>query len=191
MLSICIRARPTAVVLGLGNGGSPMAVARMARASRFMSTTAAPSALRTLGTRPAPPAGMPFAVARSVPKTASGYMASVWVGLSAFCASVAAWSAQKVWCEEPNAGAPPPLAADAKPSADEPLPDPYQQPSPKSIVDAKQLGFGTVAGICAGMFVKKGLKLIAFALGGIYILLQYMGSQVCALLQLRLLTRLW
>lgn len=125
---------------------------------------------------------MLFAVARSVPKTASGYTASIWGGLAAFCASVTAWSTQRVWCEEPNAGAPPPFAADAKRSVDEPLPDPYQQPSPKSIVDAKQLGFGTAAGICSGMFVKKGLKLIAFALGGIYILLQYMSSQVCTAL---------
>ena len=45
-------------------------------------------------------------------------------------------------------------------------------PPPESILNFYQLGFGTVAGICTGIFVKKGLKAIAFALGGMFVLLQ-------------------
>lgn len=43
---------------------------------------------------------------------------------------------------------------------------------PESILNLYQLGFGTVAGICTGVFVKKGLRAIAFALGGMFVLLQ-------------------
>ena len=35
-----------------------------------------------------------------------------------------------------------------------------------------QLGFGTVAGLCAGIFVKKGAKAAAWLLGGVFVLLQ-------------------
>ncbi|GAC96456.1 hypothetical protein PHSY_004036 [Pseudozyma hubeiensis SY62] len=48
---------------------------------------------------------------------------------------------------------------------------------PESIVNIYQLSFGTVCGICAGVFIKKGLKFFAFLFGGCYILLQYMSSQ--------------
>ncbi|EST07504.1 FUN14 [Kalmanozyma brasiliensis GHG001] len=48
---------------------------------------------------------------------------------------------------------------------------------PESIVNIYSLSFGTICGVCAGVFIKKGLKLIAFLLGGCYILLQYMNSQ--------------
>ncbi|PWZ00750.1 hypothetical protein BCV70DRAFT_200010 [Testicularia cyperi] len=48
---------------------------------------------------------------------------------------------------------------------------------PQSMVSIYQLSFGTVCGFCAGVFIKKGLKLIAFLLGGTYVLLQYMNSQ--------------
>lgn len=40
-----------------------------------------------------------------------------------------------------------------------------------------QLSFGTLCGLCAGIFIKKGLKLIAFLLGGGFVLLQYLSSQ--------------
>ncbi|EKM55381.1 uncharacterized protein PHACADRAFT_94975 [Phanerochaete carnosa HHB-10118-sp] len=53
----------------------------------------------------------------------------------------------------------------------EPLP-----PPPKSSVNAYELAFGTVCGICAGVFVKKGAKALAFVLGGVFVLLQYFGS---------------
>ena len=35
-----------------------------------------------------------------------------------------------------------------------------------------ELTFGSVAGICAGVFIKKGAKAVAFFLGGIFVLLQ-------------------
>ncbi|GJE87187.1 FUN14 domain-containing protein [Phanerochaete sordida] len=53
----------------------------------------------------------------------------------------------------------------------EPLP-----PPPQSSVNAYELTFGTVCGICAGVFVKKGAKALAFVLGGVFVLLQYFGS---------------
>ncbi|KAN0063312.1 hypothetical protein ACQY0O_004476 [Thecaphora frezii] len=54
---------------------------------------------------------------------------------------------------------------------------PVIQEVPQSSVNIYQLSFGTVCGICAGVFIKKGAKLIAFFLGGIYILLQYLNTQ--------------
>ena len=35
-----------------------------------------------------------------------------------------------------------------------------------------ELSFGTVAGICAGVFIKKGAKAVAFFVGGVFVLLQ-------------------
>jgi len=43
---------------------------------------------------------------------------------------------------------------------------------PQSSVSWPQLTFGTVTGICAGIFIKKGAKAVAWFLGGIFILLQ-------------------
>jgi len=43
-------------------------------------------------------------------------------------------------------------------------------------VDVYGLSFGTVCGICAGVFVKKGAKLLAFLFGGVFVLLQYLNS---------------
>lgn len=43
---------------------------------------------------------------------------------------------------------------------------------PQSILSLYELGFGTVTGICAGVFLKKGLRAIAFLLGGAFIFLQ-------------------
>ncbi|KAK0525095.1 hypothetical protein OC842_005622 [Tilletia horrida] len=48
---------------------------------------------------------------------------------------------------------------------------------PKSEVNLYQLSFGTITGICAGVFIKKGLKAVAFLLGAGYVLLQYLSSQ--------------
>jgi hypothetical protein len=47
---------------------------------------------------------------------------------------------------------------------------------PQSMVSVPQLTFGATCGICAGVFVKKGFKLIAFALGGVFVLLQVSAS---------------
>lgn len=43
---------------------------------------------------------------------------------------------------------------------------------PKSDLNVYNLGFGTVCGICSGIFIKKGAKFIAFLLGGGFVLLQ-------------------
>ncbi|KAI0035703.1 FUN14 family-domain-containing protein [Vararia minispora EC-137] len=50
-------------------------------------------------------------------------------------------------------------------------------PPPTSSVNVYELSFGTVCGICAGVFIKKGAKVVAFALGGVFVLLQYLGSK--------------
>ncbi|KAL8276691.1 hypothetical protein RQP46_010870 [Phenoliferia psychrophenolica] len=47
----------------------------------------------------------------------------------------------------------------------------------QSIINWTELSFGTVAGICVGVFVKKGLKAVAFALGGVFVLMQYFSSR--------------
>ncbi|BGO99927.1 hypothetical protein NBRC10513v2_004155 [Rhodotorula toruloides] len=47
----------------------------------------------------------------------------------------------------------------------------------ESILSPRDLGFGTVSGICVGVFVKKGLRALAFTLGGIFVLLQYLSSR--------------
>lgn len=64
---------------------------------------------------------------------------------------------------------PTPAATNVPPGAydpDTPL------PAPKGLANPYELGFGTVCGICAGVFIKKGLKAAAFLLGGVFVLLQ-------------------
>ncbi|ORY29974.1 FUN14 family-domain-containing protein [Naematelia encephala] len=51
------------------------------------------------------------------------------------------------------------------------------QPPAESILSVYQLSFGAVCGICTGVFVKKGLRAIAFLLGGVFILLQYLSTK--------------
>ncbi|KAI6045392.1 FUN14 family-domain-containing protein, partial [Pisolithus marmoratus] len=53
---------------------------------------------------------------------------------------------------------------------------PNLPPPPQSTVNLYDLTFGTVCGVCAGVFVKKGARLVAFFLGGVFVLLQYLGS---------------
>lgn len=47
-----------------------------------------------------------------------------------------------------------------------------EPPPVESIVDMKSLSFGAVAGISAGIFIKKGLRAAGFLLGGAFIFLQ-------------------
>ncbi|GAA5859318.1 hypothetical protein JCM1840_004559 [Sporobolomyces johnsonii] len=47
----------------------------------------------------------------------------------------------------------------------------------ESIINLRDLSFGTVSGICVGIFVKKGLKAAAFVLGGVFVLMQYLSSR--------------
>ncbi|KAH8106728.1 FUN14 family-domain-containing protein [Cristinia sonorae] len=69
----------------------------------------------------------------------------------------------------------PPVVAAPQPQSP-PAPAPLP-PAPPSSVNLYELGFGTVCGICAGVFVKKGAKLLAFTFGSIFVLLQYLGQQ--------------
>ena len=57
--------------------------------------------------------------------------------------------------------------ATLRPSTLEALP-----PTPQSTVNMYELTFGTVCGVCAGIFVKKGIKTLAFVFGGVFVLLQ-------------------
>lgn len=45
-------------------------------------------------------------------------------------------------------------------------------PPPASSLNLYELTFGSVCGICAGVFIKKGAKIVAFILGGTFVLLQ-------------------
>ncbi|GAA6028902.1 hypothetical protein JCM8097_001496 [Rhodosporidiobolus ruineniae] len=47
----------------------------------------------------------------------------------------------------------------------------------ESILSWRDLSFGTVSGICVGVFVKKGLRMAAFVLGGAFVFLQYLSSR--------------
>ncbi|KAF8557247.1 hypothetical protein OG21DRAFT_1482341 [Imleria badia] len=58
-----------------------------------------------------------------------------------------------------------------QPSKATPLP-----PPPKSSVNAYELGFGTVCGLCAGVFAKKSARMVAFFFGGLFVVLQYLSS---------------
>ncbi|KAF7304796.1 SAM-MT-RSMB-NOP domain-containing protein [Mycena kentingensis (nom. inval.)] len=79
-----------------------------------------------------------------------------------------------VYCDgsRPTSPALAPSSPTLKPQPERELPPPPLQSS----VNTMELGFGTVAGICAGVFVKKGAKLVAFLLGGMFVFLQYTGS---------------
>ncbi|KDR81515.1 hypothetical protein GALMADRAFT_134946 [Galerina marginata CBS 339.88] len=74
----------------------------------------------------------------------------------------------------------PPIRCDAAPTPPANQLDPIypndKPPPPSSSVSLYELGFGTVAGLCAGVFVKKGAMAVAWFLGGIFVLLQYLGS---------------
>lgn len=56
--------------------------------------------------------------------------------------------------------------------ATSPTVPPEYPPPPASSVSLYELSFGTVTGICAGVFIKKGAKAAAWFLGGIFVLLQ-------------------
>lgn len=89
-------------------------------------------------------------------------------------AGLSAFTSQRVQCESARPYATPsssPVSVETKGDTT------TVSTEPQSIVNVYQLSFGTICGVCAGVFIKKGLKLIAFLLGGCYILLQYLNSQ--------------
>ncbi|SPO24704.1 uncharacterized protein UTRI_01672_B [Ustilago trichophora] len=88
-------------------------------------------------------------------------------------AGLSAFGSQSVQCESAR-----PYAAPSAPVSVSTKDDTTTvSTEPQSIINVYQLTFGTICGICAGVFLKKGLKFIAFLLGGCYILLQYLNSQ--------------
>lgn len=91
--------------------------------------------------------------------------AGLMAGTSALLAGAYTWSMQPVVCE------PPPQVEDP------PMPQPKTKEEAKSIVNLYELSFGTICGLCAGLFIKKGLKLVAVLLGGTYVLMQYLASR--------------
>ncbi|KAI0724101.1 FUN14 family-domain-containing protein, partial [Fomitopsis betulina] len=97
----------------------------------------------------------------------AGGVAGVGLGLSVF-------TAPTVYCEPNPSAYPAPLSKPTQASPNFQLPE--APPPPQSSVSYYELTFGTVAGICTGVFVKKGAKAVAFMLGGVFVLLQYLGS---------------
>ncbi|KAB5596470.1 FUN14 domain-containing protein [Ceratobasidium theobromae] len=94
-----------------------------------------------------------------------GTAAAATVGLG-----LAAFAGKKAYCEPsvPSQS----FAAGSRgvnPSSDPP-------PPPKSSLNTYELTFGSLAGICAGVFIKKGARAVAFFLGGIFVLLQYFNA---------------
>ncbi|KAF8575803.1 hypothetical protein K439DRAFT_1641101 [Ramaria rubella] len=67
----------------------------------------------------------------------------------------------------------PPPPDESKPQSAEGL---IPSSPPTSVVNVYELSFGTVAGICSGVFIKKGAKAVAFFVGGIFVILQYFNS---------------
>ncbi|WFD20672.1 hypothetical protein MCAP1_002923 [Malassezia caprae] len=103
----------------------------------------------------------------SVPRVSTNVRNTWSLGLmaggSVLAGGAIAWTTKPVECD----------AAVPEP----PLPKPGSKAEAKSIVNVYQLTFGTICGICAGVFIKKGLKLIAVILGAAYVLLQYLASK--------------
>lgn len=81
---------------------------------------------------------------------------------------LATWQKEPVRCDAP-----------ITPTTREPhvVPAKDLPPPPSSSLSFYDLGFGTVVGLCAGIFVKKGAKAAAWLLGGVFVLLQYLNAQ--------------
>ncbi len=104
---------------------------------------------------PSPPA-IAVAKSRSAPASRLGfrYYAALGLGLSIAYNNLA--PKRSLQCQ----------------SAPPPTPQVGGGNPPQSILSVYELGFGTVCGICTGVFLKKGLRAIAFLLGGVFVLLQ-------------------
>jgi len=111
----------------------------------------------------------------------SSFRSNRWIGAGAIAAVGLHMSLMPRLNLEPG----PPVAQVVAPTA--PVPAPSVPPSTQaaaapppppiqSSLNLYQLSFGTVCGICAGVFVKKGAKAVAFFLGGVFVVLQYFTS---------------
>ncbi|KAJ7219176.1 FUN14 family-domain-containing protein [Mycena pura] len=97
---------------------------------------------------------------------------SVWKAIGAIGLGLGASTLVRppILCEGSRPASPTPATAPPR------TPEPETPPLPESSVHVYELTFGTVAGICAGVFIKKGAKAVAFFFGGVFVLLQYFGS---------------
>jgi len=107
-----------------------------------------------------------IAIPRALPKPSAGTRVALTLGLglAGFSlvrpASLDAPTAAGVLGSNPNPNV---IVVNSRATVEDP---------PESIVSVPQLTFGATCGICAGVFVKKGFKLVAFFLGGVFVLLQ-------------------
>jgi len=85
------------------------------------------------------------------------------MGITSFQLSVSA----DLFPESAPQQAPPAVVTPPPTPKDSDLPQP-----PTSTLNLYELTFGSVCGICAGVFIKKGAKFVAFMLGGAFVLLQ-------------------
>ena len=130
--------------------------------ARAMPTAARCNPLPRLALRQAHTAAI--SIPRALPKSGSGFRsyrslyttASIGLGLSFLTYHS---NRSPVLCE--SAALPRPTAA-----------GPGAGQAPESMLNVYQLTFGTVCGICTGVFLKKGLRAIAFLLGGVFVLMQ-------------------
>jgi FUN14 domain-containing protein 1 len=96
----------------------------------------------------------------------------LYAGLAGAGIGLHAYSLNNVYCDKSASPQASPAAATPPPAQEgSDLPSP-----PASALNLYELTFGSVCGICAGVFIKKGAKFVAFILGGTFVLLQYLGS---------------
>ncbi|KAJ7582897.1 FUN14 family-domain-containing protein [Mycena floridula] len=93
-----------------------------------------------------------------------------FVGIAGLGLGISLLSKGRTYCDPSPLREPP--AAASRPAS--PVPEKIPPPLASS-VSVYELSFGTVAGFCAGVFIKKGLKTVAFILGGVFVMLQYLG----------------
>ncbi|KZT44049.1 hypothetical protein SISSUDRAFT_1029322 [Sistotremastrum suecicum HHB10207 ss-3] len=136
--------------------------------SRLYSSSIRPLSLRAPLLSKTAIARAPGRLAYSTQSAAKSLKAGRWVafvGLAGLSAgAVSAHNQPIVQCEAPSIRSP------------AQTPPPPTGPAPESIINVYELSFGTVAGICSGIFIKKGAKALAFCIGGVFVLLQYFGS---------------
>lgn len=108
-----------------------------------------------------------ISISRSIPKSQSRTYRSLYttatIGLGLSFLTYHS-NRQPIRCDtSTGASLPRPAAAGSSASAGQ---------APESMLNVYQLTFGTVCGICTGVFLKKGLRAIAFLLGGVFVLMQ-------------------
>ncbi|KAF8610203.1 hypothetical protein BDV93DRAFT_10007 [Ceratobasidium sp. AG-I] len=106
----------------------------------------------------------------NIPNAKPKYIGVGTITAAAVGLGLAGFASRKVYCDGvgPARGTP---SAPSSTYGSDPLP-----PPPSSSLSLYELSFGSVAGVCAGVFIKKGAKMVAFFLGGVFVLLQYFNA---------------